>query len=188
MITRSTNIIKLINERAHSYATLQYILPEELSTFMRIIRQERFLPEEVDLEEDYPYTPHISLFYGLSDDDYPILKKKFKNYGELHFSILGTPTIFETPTHNVVVLPVESVDFNRVNMEVRRGTGKEPPTYKKFNPHMTLCYLKKNSPINNYTSFFSIVHGIATELDFSTENETSMNINLIEGTFNGAIL
>ncbi len=159
--------IHMLLEENFKHSSLQYTLLEPLSSVVTKIRLTKISPECIDWKEDSDiYCPHITVFYGLSEGDYSCIRDCLEYYGPLHFSLKGQSKVFITSSHNVLVLPIISDDFHRLYKDICQCTGKEPPVYKRYSPHVTICYMKKEFPIH-YESFFDgVIDGVATTLSF----------------------
>jgi 2'-5' RNA ligase len=169
------SFIKCLLDEQFKYASLQYTLPPSISSRINALRGK--IPEEdFDPEEDID-DPHITIFYGLSDRDMSSVMDGVKDFGPLKYRIKGTPTFFDNPKHDVIVLPVESGCFHRLHTHIGNLTGKEPPTFKEYKPQVTIAYLKKSSNRNGI-NLSSDINGLADVVDFYGTNDKPHIISL----------
>jgi len=176
-MTRSFGVLALLE--SFNYASVQYILPRAIADEIRHIREHLLPQEDLVQKDDATYTPHVTIFYGLSDRDNPVVSAALQGFGALEYTIQGMPGIFDTAKHNVLYLPVVSPQFHRAHMHIRRWTGKEPPTYRDYTPHVTIAYLKKDAPTAYSEPFFGQISGTATEFDFHLTKDIPTRIPLI---------
>ena len=160
----------------HQFAVIQcplhHICGEEIETLRR-----RFSEEDLDMTEEV-LPPHVTIFYGLKDFHLSDLQEALKDFGELEFTMMPKPKVFDNPRHDVLFLPIESTDFKRLHTHIGRLTGVAPPTYKTYIPHCTVAFLKKGVSYS-HASLSKPVHGRALSLEFLTTTEKPYLIELV---------
>lgn len=177
-MSRATEILYMLNEQ-HSFAVVSVKLPDVVADQIRSIKRQ--IPVEyIDTNEDKNLDPHVTIFYGLSDEDLPFLAEELGSYGKpLHYTIEGRIEVFpgKTDNYKVLVLPVKSNCFSELHQFIRDITGKEPPTFREYKPHATIAYVKSNSP-NNYDIPFHEISDVVDNVEFSTANDHCYTIFL----------
>lgn len=176
-MSRAYNLLNLFGED-HSDAIVQYILSEPIASRVRKLR-EMFSKDQLDPneEESQELDPHITIFYGLKDEDLPNVKESLQNFGTAGFTIKSKPIIFDNPKHDVLVLPVESQCFGQLHKHIGNWCGRVPPTFREYNPHCTILYLKKGTPYN-HVSLPEDYNGTTDTLEFSDTNDNPHIIQL----------
>ena len=176
-MSRARNLISLFGEE-HTNALVQYKLAEPIANQVRKLRS-MLSKDDLDSNEDeaQDLDPHVTIFYGLQDEDLSDVKECLKYFGTAGFTIKSKPTIFDNPKHDVLILPVESSCFGQLNKHIRNWCGKEPPTYREYHPHCTIAYLKKGIPYK-HLSLPKDYQGTTDEVEFSDTNDNSHRIQL----------
>lgn len=174
------DILRLLME-AHSYAVVSVRLPDSISTHIRDIKSRIPRKYIADEDEDQDLDPHVTLFYGLKDSDYSLLKESLSLYGKpLHYTVKSEFKVFpgKNEAYKVLVLPVESTCFQKVHNIIKNVTGTEPPTFKTYKPHATVAFVKKQSP-EDYSIPFDTFTGSTNSVDFYTTQDKCYPIFLI---------
>lgn len=178
-MSRAREILQLLIEQ-HDYAVVSVILPKDVADKIREIKS-RIPSRLIDTNEDKDLDPHVTLFYGLSDDDLPNLGRTLSERRRpLNYKINGKFEVFPgaDDKYKVLVLPVESKDFVEMHNLIKRVTGKEPPTHREYKPHATVAYVKPNCP-EDYEIPFNELLGSTKKVDFSTTNDHYYPISLM---------
>jgi N12 class adenine-specific DNA methylase/2'-5' RNA ligase len=84
--------------------------------------------------------PHITIKYGLHDEDPSAVQEILKNEGPIT-ATLGKASIFNTDDSDVLKVGVESPDLQRLNGLVSQLPHTD--THPTYEPHVTIAYLKK---------------------------------------------
>jgi 2'-5' RNA ligase len=173
----AANLISLIGEE-HSNALVQYTLSEPIASKVRELRN-MFSKDQLDPNENeaQDLDPHVTIFYGLQDEDLSDVKECLKNFGTAGFTIKSKPTIFDNPKHDVLILPVESACFGQLHKHISNWCGKVPPTFREYKPHCTIAYLKKGTPYK-HISLPKDYQGTTNEVEFSDTKDNSHKIQL----------
>jgi len=103
-----------------------------------------FLKDDPKEEYGFERNPHITVLYGIQDEaDYFDMRKKLKNFGPIDFKISDISSFrdVENP-YDVIILKIESEKLHKVH-EFLKETYENDWSYPKYNPHMTLAYVKK---------------------------------------------
>lgn len=176
-MSRASNLISLVGEE-HSNALVQYKLSGPIADKIRELRN-MFSKDQLDPNEDesQKLDPHVTIFYGLQNEDLPDVKECLKDFGTAGFTIKAKPKIFDNPKHDVLILPVESQCFVQIHKHIRNWCGKEPPTFREYKPHCTILYLKKGTPYN-HVSLPEDYHGTTNVVEFSDTNDNPHKIQL----------
>lgn len=84
--------------------------------------------------------PHITLKYGLHDDNPAALKKALVGEGPIK-AMIGKVSIFKGEDSDVVKLDIDSPALHRLNAKVSDAL-PHTDTHPDYTPHMTLAYVK----------------------------------------------
>jgi 2'-5' RNA ligase len=174
-VSRAKIILRILWEQ-HSYATLQITFPTEISKKIRFIR-EQIPSSQINTEEDEDLDPHVTIFYGLQNEDLELLRGELRSFGPIEYTIPGHLALFRFGEYKVLHLPIESKSLRRLHEKVKRVTGKEPPTFKEYKPHATVAYLKNNSS-TKFDVPFQNLSGRADYVDFYTKNDNRFQLSL----------
>jgi len=171
-------ILEMLYEQ-HSYATVQYTLPDHIADQIRRIRAQ--IPIDlIDTKEDENLAPHITIFYGLDNGDLELLEEAIGSLEvSLHYKIEGRIEVFKGKANDykVLVSPIVSVGFEKLHEYIKLATGKEPPTFRKYKPHATIAYVKSRSP-EDYKVPFQDISDYVDSVDFCTINDECYSISL----------
>ena len=175
-MSRAGNLLTSVQEE-HSNAVLQYELPEAEAKQILNLRK-LFSPEDLDPEEDnQDLPPHITVFYGLKDEDLSDVQECLKNFGRAGYTIQPKPIIFDNQKHDVLVLPVQSQCFSDIHKHVGNWCNRVPPTFREYKPHCTISYLKKGTPYD-HVRLPNYIVGNTDELQFSDTKDKPHTIRL----------
>ena len=92
-----------------------------------------------DSEKDYD-RPHVTLRYGLHDDDPTNAAEVIKQHGRPVVYRTGKVSVFENPKADVLKIEINSPDMQELNDKLLAVKNTE--THKGYTPHMTIAYLK----------------------------------------------
>lgn len=169
MSTQETN-------EPHEFSSTQVNLPPAFrQAFHRAIMA---IPEEDLAEDGREMEPHITVKYGLHDEQPDATATVLKGESPIEAK-LGKLSLFKNDNFDVVKLDVDSPDLHRLN-----GAIAELPhtdTYPDYTPHMTLAYVK---PGRGAKYEGKHVHGLSgksvpfTHIVFSAKNRTKTRIPL----------
>lgn len=89
--------------------------------------------------------PHVTIRYGIQDDDIEGIRAYLASQKPFTAK-LGATDIFP-PSKNsdgaaVIMAPVESPDFHRMNAEIEKHGKFTEPSFKEYKPHVTIAYVK----------------------------------------------
>lgn len=178
-MSRAFEILHLITEQ-HSYAVVSVMLPDYVADKIQQVKS-RIPSNLIDTDEDKDLDPHVTLFYGLSDDDFSDVAFALSELRRpLQYKIDGKLDVFpgKDNKYKVLILPIISDDFVKVHEYIKLVTGKEPPTFREYKPHVTVAYVKPNSP-ENYVIPFHEISDYADSVDFSTTDDEYYPISLM---------
>jgi 2'-5' RNA ligase len=99
--------------------------------------------------------PHVTVLYGISDDDAEKTKEILKRLPKQLTATLGKITLFETNSKfDVLKIDVTSPSLARLNEFLCKNV-EYHNDYPKYQPHVTLAYLKKGrgKPYDGDTAF-----------------------------------
>lgn len=124
------------------FGCLMAMLPESLAAKLLEWSKSR-IDESTLAENGIELEPHVTVLYGFNLGFDPEKVKDFWK-GSIRFSV-GTLKRFENPDkgYDVLVFGVESSGFRTLNGQMTKSLKDEiTPSEHKFNPHMTVAYVK----------------------------------------------
>lgn len=101
------------------------------------------LPDDILAEDGRELAPHITVLYGLTEDDHQPVVDACAKIGPISVT-LGAISAFEQPDGDVLKVSVEGDSIHEAN-RVLRETVKYQNDYPDYVPHLTLAYLKKGA-------------------------------------------
>lgn len=113
------------------------ILPQILS-FIETIPDDILYTEEKDHGKET--WPHITMLYGLEDDQSEEVKELLKGMEGKIQATLGKVTKFRNEVFDVLKIEVNSPDLTKINVILKTLPNKN--TYPTYIPHVTLAYVK----------------------------------------------
>jgi 2'-5' RNA ligase len=129
----------------HDYATTHVELPgplakEVLSLGSQIDKNDLHIGETpTGLEKK----PHITVRYGLGNGDSAKVRGLLKDERPASIQLKGL-SLFHQKGYDVLKVDVESEDLRRINGTIKNNTDSAD-THPKYNPHVTVAYLKKGT-------------------------------------------
>jgi 2'-5' RNA ligase len=128
-----------IDEQEHDYATTQAIPPEDVIQAVLAARQE-IDQEDLNAEEGFGDDPHVTVLYGLSDDQREPALEILRGAGDLDATVKGVD-VFQNDDYDVVIFALESESLSALRDKLDQlPNANEWPDYR---PHMTVAYVQK---------------------------------------------
>ncbi len=97
------------------------------------------IPDELLADDGREDTPHITVLYGLTDEDTGEIQKRVGRFGSITAKV-GDVDVFESDKYDVVILRVESLDL--IKLRAALATLDHTVTHSKYQPHITLAYVQ----------------------------------------------
>ena len=97
------------------------------------------LPAKILAEKGRESEPHITVKYGLHNEDPSAVQALLSNEGPIT-ATLGKASLFHTPDADVLKVDVDSPDLHRLNAIVNQLPHTD--THPSYQPHVTIAYLK----------------------------------------------
>jgi len=127
----------LVEQADFKYASTQFDMPDNI---IRMLKQLQGRIDPNDLGEDgIEANPHVTIKYGLTNDDAESITMLAKYFQPFHID-LGGVSLFENEKFDVVKIDVESDTLRQLNQAIAR-TGSVD-THPGYNPHLTIAYIK----------------------------------------------
>lgn len=130
----------LKTEGPHSYACLMVPLPEPHAS--DLVAFGKMIPDEHLGEDGRENDPHVTVKYGLHDDDPKQIRSLMSGEKPITLTI-GKCKVFpanDKRDSDVVVFDVDSPDLHRLNASA--STLPHTDTYPDYKPHLTAAYVK----------------------------------------------
>ncbi len=101
----------------------------------------KYIPEEDLAKNGRETDTHITLIYGMCNDDPSVVKASLKDFKPLKAK-LKRIGYFENEKNDVVLIKIESKDLAELNKHLAE-TFNIKSTYSSYIPHSTIAYVKK---------------------------------------------
>lgn len=118
--------------------TEEYPILEKIKEYIDSIPDDILYTEEEDHGKEK--WPHITMLYGLKDDQFDDVKELLSDVDGKMKATLGKVTKFKNEKFDVLKISVESKDLSKINTLLKTLPNKN--TYPTYIPHITLAYLK----------------------------------------------
>lgn len=164
----------LIKSERKKYAYAMLRLPSDIAaavkTFAEIIPDDQL--DGKGREDD----PHVTVLYGLHDDDPAGVIKSASGFGPIGLS-LGDFDVFRTLKQDVLVLKVDSPRLHELHGKL--ATLEHTSTWSQYRPHVTVAYLKPGAAraYLGHSPFAGKAIEVA-ELEFSAASGAKKTISL----------
>jgi 2'-5' RNA ligase len=132
---------KADGEKLHKFASTQINLPADIANALMEWGQDN-IPDELLAEDGREGQPHVTVLYGLHDDNRVDVQAAAIGMGPIRVSI-GHIDIFEADEYDVVFATVHSPDLFRLRGRLERL--EHTSTYPEYKPHATIAYVKKGT-------------------------------------------
>jgi 2'-5' RNA ligase len=120
------------------YCSTQVNLPDDAAKAVREWAA-KLIPDEVLAEQGREAEPHITVLYGLHNDEPEAAQKVAAGFGSITVK-LGEVDVFEADGYDVVFLDVKSPDL--ANLHEKLVELEHTKTHPEYHPHLTLAYVK----------------------------------------------
>lgn len=169
------NWYRLLLAESHSYSTVMLEISGDLRT---LIESEIDSLDDDDIadsgKED---NPHVTVLYGLHTEDPDEVKELLKDVKPFEIELGKISKFTTSDEHDVLKISVEGKELRNLNSLCK----KLPYTsnYPKYQPHVTLAYVKKGEYDDMVgSSIFEGKKFKVNELVFSSKNESKTKIPL----------
>lgn len=170
-----------VTEDTHSYATTQAVPPEEVCALVQSAR-DQIDRDDLDPDEGFGPDPHVTILYGLGDDQEREATEILKKAGPLQAKVAALDT-FETDDYDVVIFRLESDAMQKLHDELDDlPNDNQWPEYK---PHMTVAYVQPGLGQKYVDELESDLVGqnfVANQVEFSNTADDRVLVDLREGT------
>jgi len=109
---------------------------------------------------------HITVLFGTDDDIVDEIKKVFDKYGPVEVSTDKIDYFTENPQYDVAIVRCKSKGLTKIHNELKKEL-KNKDSHPKYNPHITIAYLKKGKKLDKDVSIKDISWKI-NSLELST--------------------
>ena len=133
-------------KKVHDHSSTQVNLPEkeaeEIKQFALKIPESEIYSDPNDDSYGRETQPHVTVRYGMDTVDPKEIAPAFEGLGPVKAK-MGKVSIFETDKYDVVKVDIESPDLHSVNKKVGDTVELPGETFKDYQPHATIAYVKK---------------------------------------------
>lgn len=136
------------DKKKYKFGNTQIDLPAESEAHKSILDAQKEIPKEDmanDGSEEEADKPHLTVRYGLKDEDHAKLKdfiqKQTPFTAKLGKTAAFPPTEFSdgaVPIH----APVEAPELHKLNAEIEKHANFAPSNFPEYKPHVTVAYVK----------------------------------------------
>ena len=166
-----------LQEDTYEYSSCQFIFDKYLTDW--IYEYARYLIPSTDLHDNgYINEPHITVKYGLLCEDarelFSLLETELLQ--PTYVNILTTD-VFECDDYNVIILKIQSDKLERLNRLIVDNIEVAESKYPKYNPHVTLAYLKKEVDYKQYLNKTELLQMNIPLRTFQFSNKLGNTIN-----------
>jgi hypothetical protein len=162
-----------------SYCSTQVNLPSEVAEIVRDL-ESKILPNHLHPTEKQDDAPHITVLYGLQDDDPSGVRELVEGIGSVQASITGVEVFRpEDKDYDVLIMTVDSPDLCALNQGLARLPHTD--TFPVYRPHSTIVYLVRGAGDGYKTMVTGMEGKVMTfnTLLFSDKNEKKTKIPLV---------
>jgi len=155
-------LIKLASGTTHE-GWLGVNVPPELRARLRLLH--RYIRPDDLAEDGIERDPHITVAFGL-DKELP--EDKVSQLLKLPRGArikLGGLNMFQNPDSDVLKFDVDSEDLQRIHKQIEKEIGIPGKTFKDYNPHVSVAYLKKGSKLEKYKALERMLKGKEFQAD-----------------------
>lgn len=125
-------------ETGRKFSSTQFDLPDDVAS---VVKAEAAKIPKANLAKDgREDRPHITIKYGLHADDAAAVTAALANVAPVTVT-LGETSLFQNDDADVVKVDVESPALHELN-KIIAGAVKTTDTHPKYQPHVTLAYVK----------------------------------------------
>jgi len=139
-----------------TYGWIGQPLPPELIRRVRMV-QAMIKPEDI-IEDGIEREPHVTLAYGLTQDEPAILQRALQ-HGKPGMATMQDVGVFDQPDYRVLHMQVGGDSARNLHDIIRTKVGMPGFTHPEYNPHVTLAYLKKGVDDTQYRKYASLLSG-----------------------------
>jgi 2'-5' RNA ligase len=129
----------------------------ELGARMKLLH--RYIRNDDLAEDGIERDPHITIAYGLANDLTSDKVAQLLRTAHGSKIRLGNMQVFDNPDNDVLNFEVLSDDLKNANQRIKDEIGLPGATFKEYNPHITVAYLKKGLDKNRYKLLEKLLKG-----------------------------
>lgn len=164
----------------HSYSWIGAELPKKIANKIQKWGKEN-IPNDIlyrAKEFGRELETHITVKYGLTTDNYGIIKELFKDEKPIK-ARLGKIGFFKANSDfDVVIIKVDSKDLHKINEKINNNLNDEDK-FDVYKPHCTIAYVKKGEAAKYAgDDIFDGEEIIFDELVFNDYNDNRTKIKL----------
>jgi 2'-5' RNA ligase len=138
-------------DKEKSYGWLGVDMPMDVKIRMALL-QRAIDPEDLYTDKagyGVEKHPHVTLAYGHEEDDPETTRQALAEIGAGEGTIRGL-SHFDQGDYKVLKFDVDSPHLHALNKRVRERIAMPGLTFKDYNPHVTVAYLKPDTDIEKY--------------------------------------
>lgn len=162
----------------HKFSSTQVDLPAEIAGKMRDWVAKNILPAELAEDETHDGQFHVTVKYGLHDQDGKALIPLLKGFGAITLRFDKIEIFSNDAAHDVLIIKIKSSGLERLNRLISENM-EHTQTQASYVPHATLAYLKKGAGdkwIGNRT--FVGKKATVTKITFTSASDAVGSINI----------
>jgi 2'-5' RNA ligase len=166
-----------VRDLEHSYASTQVNLDGDFRDVVLAVANG--IPDEDLAEDGQELEPHITLKYGLHDDNPNALMALLRDATPIEVTF-GTSSFWSTPEYDVVKIDVVSKDLQKLNTLLTNRLANTE-TQDAYRPHVTVAYVRPGCGVK-YAGVSSLAGMTAcfSEITFSSSDDVITVITLAQ--------
>jgi 2'-5' RNA ligase len=138
-IVKRRILFEVSDEEAHEYATTQAVPPEDI---VELVKKAQEAIGKEDLHGDgFGPEPHVTILYGLGDEDKDVALEVMRNAGPCRARVSGVD-LFQGDDQDAVIFALESDDLARLRDELDKAVPDNMNQWSEYKPHITIAYVK----------------------------------------------
>lgn len=138
--TAATSPAATFTDGPHKFSSTQFDLPDDAAA--KVLAIAATIPDSELAEDGRETVPHVTVLYGLHDEDPAAVVELMKNTQPVTFRLGRVSVFYATPERqsDVVKFDVEGDDLHALNSRLAKLPHTQ--THPGYHPHVTLAYVQ----------------------------------------------
>lgn len=135
-----------------SYGCLMAVCPEDMNALVRecgnIVDVKDRILDQSWTDDGISSKAHITIKYGVVSPTDKVVDWVSKNAKPFNFRFIGAD-VFKNDDSWVVIVKCETENLSKINHDFSKNIPHVDDDYGGYTPHMTICYVKPNTNVDN---------------------------------------